>query len=145
MAQRRQSMNLLTQQTKELVRRKTEILVHGSEVEQEKEEDHHKNWTLRRMQTRGTCSFIVSSNLTNNIFFSQRKNHAFGEIRTYDNDFEHKKENWCHGQWEMLTRRNWKKNWKLLVGQNWEQRHESPLSLRIWTPRLRPVKPPTSI
>ena len=59
-------MNLLTQQTKELVRRKTEILVHGSEVEQEKEEDHHKNWTLRRMQTRGTCSSIAGSNLTNN-------------------------------------------------------------------------------
>ena len=52
-------MNLLTQQTKELVRRKTEILVHGSEIEQEKEEDHHKNWTLRRMQTRGTCSLIA--------------------------------------------------------------------------------------
>jgi len=135
-------MNLLTQQTKELVRRKTEILVHGSEVEQEKEEDHHKNWTLRRMQTRGTCSYIAGSNLTNNIFFfkekkyvfgeiriydnehilisrvrillitifSQRKKYAFSEIRTYDNEFEHKKENWCHGQWEMLTRRNWKKN-----------------------------------
>ena len=63
-------MNLLTQQTKELVRRKTEILVHGSEVEQEKEEDHHKNWTLRRMQTRGTCYFIASSNLAYRIFFS---------------------------------------------------------------------------
>ena len=62
-------MNLLTQQTKELVRRKTEILVHGSEVEQEKEEDHHKNWTLRRMQTRGTCYFIASSNLAYRIFF----------------------------------------------------------------------------
>ena len=61
-------MNLLTQQTKELVRRKTEILVHGSEIEQEKEEDHHKNWTLRRMQTRGTCSLIAGSNPTNNIF-----------------------------------------------------------------------------
>ena len=77
-------MNLLTQQTKELVRRKTEILVHGSEVEQEKEEDHHKNWTLRRMQTRGKCSYFAGSNLTNNNFF-QRKKYAFGEIRTYDN------------------------------------------------------------
>ena len=63
-------MNLLTQQTKELVRRKTEILVHGSEVEQEKEEDHHKNWTLRRMQTRGTCYLLASSNLAYRIFFS---------------------------------------------------------------------------
>ena len=62
-------MNLLTQQTKELVRRKTEILVHGSEVEQEKEEDHHKNWTLRRMQTRGTCYFIEGSNLAHRIYF----------------------------------------------------------------------------
>ena len=62
-------MNLLTQQTKELVRRKTEILVHGSEVEQEKEEDHHKNWTLRRMQTRGTCYLLASSNLAYRIFF----------------------------------------------------------------------------
>ena len=78
-------MNLLTQQTKELVRRKTEILVHGSEVEQEKEEDHHKNWTLRRMQTRGKCSYFAGSNLTNNNFF-QRKKYAFGEIRTYDNE-----------------------------------------------------------
>ena len=120
MAQRRQSMNLLTQQTKELVRRKTEILVHGSEIEQEKEEDHHKNWTLRRMQTRGTCSFIAGSNLRNNTFYkffisSQHfkkyiKKFAISEIRTSNDEFEHKKGNWCRGQWEMLTRRNWKKN-----------------------------------
>jgi len=73
-------MNLLTQQTKELVRRKTEILVHGSEVEQEKEEDHHKNWTLRRMQTRGTCSFIVGSNLSNKTFLNLISSQHFKKI-----------------------------------------------------------------
>ena len=49
-------MHLFTQQTKELVRRKTEILVHGSEVDkdnQQESDDHFKQLTLRRMQTRG--------------------------------------------------------------------------------------------
>ena len=57
---RRQSMHLFTQQTKELVRRKTEILVHGSEVDkvnQQESDDHFKQLTLRRMQTRGTVDF----------------------------------------------------------------------------------------
>lgn len=111
-------MNLLTQQTKELVRRKTEILVHGSEVEQEKEEDHHKNWTLRRMQTRGTCYFIVRSDLAicdyfilvSILMFLRKKRSAYGEIRTRDIEIKHIKENWYHGQWEMLTRRSSKKN-----------------------------------
>lgn len=49
-------MHLFSQQTKELVRRKTEILVHGSEVDKVKpqeSDDHFKQLTLRRMQTRG--------------------------------------------------------------------------------------------
>ena len=55
-------MHLFTQQTKELVRRKTEILVHGSEVDKvnnTESDDHFKQLTLRRMQTRGKTQFLT--------------------------------------------------------------------------------------
>ena len=50
---RRQTLNVQLKQTKALVRRKTEVLVHGSTVEEGKEEEKFKQLTLRRMQTRG--------------------------------------------------------------------------------------------
>lgn len=50
---RRQTLTFHLQQTKALMRRKTEVLIHDSTVEGENVEDKFRQLTLKRMQTRG--------------------------------------------------------------------------------------------